>query len=88
MTKFKKRISAQKYYYIGYHVLQDKITQKIDIQIPDDYSHFIIQNADLSHVFGCNLEQNQTRVIKCGKGPHFPQYSYDIITKNTFSEGI
>ena len=36
---------------------------------------FIIQSADLSHIF----EQNQTRVITKGKGPHYPQHSYDIV---------
>ena len=40
---------------------------------------FIIQSADLSYIFGCDLEQNQTEVIMTGKGPHYPQYSYDII---------
>ena len=40
---------------------------------------FIIQSADLSQIFGRDLEQNQTRVIMKGKGPHYPQYSYDII---------
>ena len=40
---------------------------------------FIIQSADLSHIFGCDLEQNQTRVITKGKGPHYPQHFYDII---------
>ena len=40
---------------------------------------FIIQSAGLSHIFGCDLEQNQTRVIMKGKRRHYPQYSYDII---------
>ena len=40
---------------------------------------FIIQSADLSHIFGCDLERNQTRIIMKGKGPHYPRYSYDII---------
>ena len=39
---------------------------------------FIIQSADLSHIFGCDLEQNQTGVIMKEKGPQYPQYSYDI----------
>ena len=39
----------------------------------------IIQIADLSHVFGYDLEQNQTGVIMKGKGLHYPQYSCDII---------
>ena len=40
---------------------------------------FIIQSADLSHFFGCDLEPNQTVVIMKGKVPHYPQYSYHII---------
>ena len=40
---------------------------------------FIIQSADLSHIFGCDFEQNQTGVIMKEKGLHYPQYSYDII---------
>ena len=40
---------------------------------------FIIQSSDFSHVFGCDLERNQTVIIRKGKGPHYPQYSYDII---------
>ena len=40
---------------------------------------FIIQSSDLSHIFGCDLEQNQTGVIMKRKGPHYPQFSYDII---------
>ena len=44
---------------------------------------FITQSADLSHVFGCDLDQNQTEVITKEKGPHYPQYSYDIIRKHS-----
>ena len=40
---------------------------------------FTIQSADLSHTFGCDLEQNQTGVIMKGKGPLHPQYFHDII---------
>ena len=40
---------------------------------------FIFQNADLSHIFGCDLEQNQTGVLMKGKLPDYPQYSYDVI---------
>ena len=40
---------------------------------------FIIQSADLSHIFGCDLEQNQTGVITKGEGPYYPQNSCDII---------
>ena len=44
---------------------------------------FIIQSADLSHIFGCDLEQNQTWVIIKGKGPHYPPFSYDIMRKHS-----
>ena len=40
---------------------------------------FLIQSFDLSQVFGCDLEQNQTGVMMKEKCPHYPQYSYDII---------
>ena len=73
--KVRKRIGAQKYEYNGIYVSVDKITQKIAIHLPEDQSVFIIQSADLSHIFGCDLEQNQTGVIMKGKGPHYPQYS-------------
>ena len=77
--KVRKRIGAQKYEYNGIYVSVDEIAQKIAIHLPEDQSVFIIQSADLSHIFGCDLEQNQTGVIIKGKNPHYPQYSYDII---------
>ena len=77
--KVRKRIGAQKYEYNGIYVSVDKITQKVAIHLPEDQSVFIIQSADLSHIFGCDLEQNQTGVIMKGKRPHYPQYPYDII---------
>ena len=36
---------------------------------------FIIQSADLSHIIGCDLEQNQTGIITKGKNTHYPKYS-------------
>ena len=77
--KVRKRIGAQKYEYNGLDVSVDKITQKVAIHLPEHQSVFIFQTADFSHVFGCDLEQNQTGVIMKGKEPHYPQYSYDII---------
>ena len=76
--KVRKRIGAQKYEYNGIYVSVDKITQKIAIHLPEDQSVFIIQSANLSHPFGCDLEQHQTEFIK-RKDPYYPQYSYDII---------
>ena len=52
---------------------------------------FIIQSADLSHIFGCDLEQNQTGVIMKGKGSLNPQYFHDIIIIHSlmiFSDNI
>ena len=77
--KVRKRLGAQKYNYNGIYVSVDKITQKVAIHLLEDQSVFIIQSADLSHIFGCDLQQNQTGVNMKGKGPHYAQYSYYII---------
>ena len=81
--KIRKRKGAQRYEYNGIYVSVDEITQKIAIHLPEDQTLFIIQSADLSHNFGCDLEQNQTCVIMKSKGPHYPQYSY--VTKRKLS---
>ena len=78
-NKFRERLGAQVFEYNGIYVSVDKITQKHAVHLPESESVFIIQSADLSHILGCNLEQNQTGFIMKGKGPHYPQYSYDII---------
>ena len=78
-NKIRERLGAQVFEYNGIYVSLDKITQKVAVHLPESQSVFIIQSADLSHIFGCDLEQNQTRDIMEGKGPHYPQYSYDII---------
>ena len=50
------------------------------MHLPQNQSvFFFIQSADLSHIFGCYLEQNQTGVIMKRKTPHLYQYSCDII---------
>ena len=61
--KVRKRIGAQKYEYNGIYVSVDKVTQKIAIHLPEDQSLFKIQSANLSHPFGCDLEQHQTEFI-------------------------
>ena len=63
------------YTYNGIYVSVDRIAQKFGIHSPDDQPVFLIQNADLSQIFGCNLEQNQTGFIMKRKGPHYPRYS-------------
>ena len=54
----------------------DKVTQKITVHLPDLQSIIIIQSADLSHILGCDLEQNQTRLIMSGSTftSVFPRY--------------
>ena len=78
-NKTRERLGAQVFEYNGILVSVDKITQKVAVHLPESQSVFIIQSADLSHIFGCDLEQNQTGVIMKGKGPHYPQNSYDTI---------
>ena len=51
-----KRIGAQKYEYNGIYV---PVGKKNSIHLPEDQSMFIIQSADLGHIFDCELEQNQ-----------------------------
>ena len=79
-NKIRERPGAQVFEYNGIYVSVDKNTQKVAVHLPESQSVFIIQSADLSHIFGCDLEQNQTGVIMKGnEGPHYPQYSCDII---------
>ena len=58
IEKVRKCIGAQKYECKEIYVSVDKITQKVAIHLPEDQSVFIIQSADLSHIFGCDLQQN------------------------------
>ena len=78
-NKNRERLGAQASDYNRIYVSVYKFTKKFAVHLPETQSVFIIQSADLSHIFGCDLEQNQTGVIMNGKGAHYPQYSYDII---------
>ena len=73
----RKRVGSQNFEYNGIHVSVDKITQKCH-SFPEDQPVFITQSADLSNNFGCDLEQNQTGIMK-GKGPNYSQCYYDIM---------
>ena len=79
-NKIRECVGAQTFEYNGIYVSVDKITQKVAVHLPENPSVFIIRSSDLNYIFSCDLEQNQTGVIMKGKGPHNPQYSYDIIT--------
>ena len=80
MTKI---LGAKNYEYNANYESVHKITEKIAIHLLEDQSVFIIQSADLSHIFGCDLDQNQTGIIMKGKGPHHPQKFYDIVRINS-----
>ena len=77
--KFRECLGAQVFEYNGIYVSVDKITQKVAVHLPESQPVFINQSADLSHIFGCDLKQNQTGVIMKVKSLHYPQYFYDII---------
>ena len=72
-NKTREHLGAQVFEYNGIYVSVDKVTQKVAVHLPENQSVFIYQSADFSHIFGCDLEQNQTGVIMKGKGPHYPQ---------------
>ena len=59
-NKIRKRLGAQAIEYNGRYVSLDKSTQKIAVHLLDYQSVFIIQSSDLSQIFGCDLEKNQT----------------------------
>ena len=58
--KIRERLGAQAFEYNGIYVSVDKITQKVAVYLPENQSVFFIQSSDLSHTFGCDLEQSQT----------------------------
>ena len=53
-------------------------TQKIVFMLPNDTSGLAFCSTDLDHIFGNNVG-NQFGVLMKGKGPHEPQFAYDIV---------
>ena len=53
-------------------------TQKVVIMLANDASGLAFCSTDLSHIFGNNVG-NQFGVLMKGKGPHEPQFAYDIV---------
>ena len=53
-------------------------TQKIVIILANDTSGLAFCSTDLGHIFGNNVG-NQFEVLMKGKGPHEPQFAYDIV---------
>ena len=78
-NKIQERLGAQALEYNGFYVSVDEITQNVAVHLPENQSVFIVQGSDLSHIFGFDLEQNQTGLKMKIKRPNYLQYSYDII---------
>ena len=53
-------------------------SQKVVIILANDTSGLAFCNNDLSHIFGNNVG-NQFGLLMKGKGPHEPQFAYDIV---------
>ena len=52
-------------------------TQKAVIRLANDTSGLEFCSTDLSHIFGNNVG-NEFVVLMIGKGPHEPEFAYDI----------
>ena len=53
-------------------------TQKVVIMLANDSSGLAFCSTDLGHIFGNNVG-NQLGLLMKGKGPHEPQFAYDIV---------
>ena len=53
-------------------------TQKVEIYLANERSGLAFFCTDLGHIFGSNVG-NDFGVILRGKGPHKPEFAYDIV---------
>ena len=53
-------------------------TQKVEIYLANEGSGLAFFSTDLGHIFGSNVG-NEFGVMLRGKGPHKPEYAYDIV---------
>ena len=53
-------------------------TQKLEIYLANEASGLAFFSADLGHIFGSNVG-NEFGVMLRGKGPHKPEFAYDIV---------
>ena len=53
-------------------------TQKVVIMLANDTSRLAFCSTDLGHNFGNNVG-NELEVLMMGKGPHEPEFAYDIV---------
>ena len=52
--------------------------QKVTIMLANDNSGLAFCSTDLGHIFGNNVG-NEFGVMMIGKGPHEPEFAYDIV---------
>ena len=55
-----------------------RITQKIEICLSNEGSGLALFSTDLGHIFGSDVG-NEFGVMLRGKGPHKPEFAYDIV---------
>ena len=53
-------------------------TQKFEIHLANEASGLAFFSTDLGHIFGSNVG-NEFGVMLRGKGPHKPEFAYDIV---------
>ena len=53
-------------------------TQKVEIYLANEGSGLALFSTDLGHIFGSNV-RNEFGVMLRGKGPHKPDFAYDIV---------
>ena len=53
-------------------------TQKVVVVLTNDASGLAFRSTDLGHIFGNNVG-NEFGVLMIGKGPHAPEFAYDIV---------
>ena len=53
-------------------------TQKVVIKLANDSSGLAFCSTDLGHIFGNNVG-NEFGVLMIGKGPHEPEFAYEIV---------
>ena len=58
-------------------------TQKVEIYFINEGSGLAFFSTDLGHIFGSNVG-NEFGVMLKGKGPHKPEFAYDIVRIHSF----
>ena len=59
-------------------------SQKFEIYLANEGSGLAFFSTDLGHIFGKNVG-NEFEVMLRGKGPHKPEFVYDIVRIHSFS---